>query len=139
MAKQRGRKSIAELSVVSQMPGERPVAPKELTKEEAEEWRAIVARMPANWFPRESWPILVALCRHIVEARFLSGKIGAIADTDDNIRVRRTLLTMRDKENKGICNCSTKLRLTTQSRLQPVSAARQADGVKSKKPWEFGS
>jgi hypothetical protein len=40
---QRGRKSAASLSIVSVLGNERPAPPDDLTEEEAEEWRAIVA------------------------------------------------------------------------------------------------
>jgi len=56
MAK-RGRKSSASLSVISGNGIEvisRPDAPVDLTDEQAAEWRAIVNRMPADWFTRET-------------------------------------------------------------------------------------
>ncbi len=60
----RGRKSAAELGVIQGIP-ERPDAPDELTPEQAEEWRAVVDRMPVDWFRREIWPLLCAYCRHV--------------------------------------------------------------------------
>jgi len=35
-----------------------------LTDEQAEEWRAVVSRMAADWFPRETHGMLLAYCRH---------------------------------------------------------------------------
>jgi hypothetical protein len=69
--RQRGRKSAASLSVprgnvVEMVP--RPPPPSDLTDEQAEEWKAIVGRLPAEWFPRETWPVLVQFCRHTVPA-----------------------------------------------------------------------
>ena len=69
----RGRKSAAELAMAPLVVIEpRPVAPSELVDEEATEWEGIVARMPATWFTRDTWPLLVQLCRHIVAARRLA-------------------------------------------------------------------
>jgi hypothetical protein len=69
---QRGRKSAASLSIVSVLGNERPAPPEDLTDEEAKEWRAIVGRMPADWFTRENFPLLVEYCRHVVRARDLA-------------------------------------------------------------------
>ena len=50
---QRGRKSAVALATVAVIPGQRPAPPAELTEEQAEEWRAIVATKPPEWFNRE--------------------------------------------------------------------------------------
>jgi hypothetical protein len=74
---QRGRKSAASLSIVSVLGNERPAPPDELTREEAEEWRAIASRMPHDWFMREIHPLLAECCRHIVRVRDLAGDHAA--------------------------------------------------------------
>jgi hypothetical protein len=57
----RGRKSAAELSViVSPLNARRSPPPSELTDEQAEEWRAIVGRMPPGWFTREHFALLAS-------------------------------------------------------------------------------
>jgi len=51
----RGRKSAAsgELVAVSAVQVmARPDAPYDLTDEQADEWRSVVDRLPADWFPR---------------------------------------------------------------------------------------
>ena len=68
----RGRKSSAELSILTMPTLEtimRPDAPYDLTDEQADEWRAVVNRMPADWFPRETHGMLTQYCRHVVAAR----------------------------------------------------------------------
>ena len=68
----RGRKSSAELSILTMSTVEtimRPDAPYDLTDEQADEWRAVVNRMPADWFPRETHGMLTQYCRHVVAAR----------------------------------------------------------------------
>jgi hypothetical protein len=44
-------------------------APYDLTDEESDEWRAIVASMPAEHFARIHYPMLTQLCRHTGAAR----------------------------------------------------------------------
>ena len=69
---QRGRPpSGVSLTVIGEHGFEhiaRAPAPDELTAEEREEWRAIVNRLPADFFPRETWPLLAQLCRHVCHA-----------------------------------------------------------------------
>src|SRR5262245_797932 len=68
----RGRQSTAALSVIGPDGVEtvrRPEPPDELTAEQAEEWRSIVNRLPADWFPRETLAMLAQYCRHVVHAR----------------------------------------------------------------------
>jgi hypothetical protein len=40
-----------------------------LTDEQATEWWAVVNRLPADWFPRETHALLIQYCRHVVSAR----------------------------------------------------------------------
>ena len=52
----RGPKSSAALEIpsVADLRGDaRPEPPEDLTEEQAAEWRAVVDRLPADWFPRE--------------------------------------------------------------------------------------
>jgi hypothetical protein len=56
----RGRHGVAELAVIGPSGIEtvrRPEPPDELTDEQATEWRAIVNRLGADWFPRETHPM----------------------------------------------------------------------------------
>ncbi len=71
----RGRKSAAALSVVPVTAEQRPAPPEDLTAEQAQEWRAIVARMPADWFTREVQPLLMAYCKHLATFRKLSAAV----------------------------------------------------------------
>ena len=80
MKTERGRKSAAELAVAPVVEVEpRPVAPDELTDEEVREWQGVVIRMPGGWFTRETWPLLVQLCRHTVAARRVSQLVSQAA------------------------------------------------------------
>jgi hypothetical protein len=42
----------------------RPEPPEDLTEEQAAEWSAVVDRLPADWFPRETHGLLARYCRH---------------------------------------------------------------------------
>ena len=63
----RGPKSSAALEIpsVADLRGDaRPEPPEDLTEEQAAEWRAVVARMPADWFHRETHGLLAQYVRH---------------------------------------------------------------------------
>ena len=84
MAK-RGRASGAELTVPKVDPIEvieRPDAPYDLTDEQAEEWWAVVNRLPAEWFPRETHALLAQYCRHVVAARRVAELIDACQNSE---------------------------------------------------------
>src|SRR5262245_26279261 len=62
------RSKAAELTLIG--PGgietlRRPEPPSNLTAKEAAEWRAIVNRLPPDWFPRETHAILAQYCRMV--------------------------------------------------------------------------
>ena len=85
MTKQ-GRKSAASLALRPITPVEakpRPAPPAELSDEEAEEWRAVVGRMPADWLARETYPLLVQYCRHVVSARRIHQLIEALQNDEE--------------------------------------------------------
>jgi len=39
-------------------------------------WDATVHRLPADWFPEETWPVLAAYCSHVVTSRLLTEQIA---------------------------------------------------------------
>ena len=136
----RGRKSAAELAmtpVVEIQP--RPVAPDELTDEEAREWEVIVARMPGSWLTREQHPILMQFCRHTVAARRLSQLIHQAEGQEMNWEEDRWLRLQRAQAQQSavLAGLATKMRITHQSRYGPRAAATEAQiGGDGPKPWE---
>ena len=136
----RGRKSAAELGVVHGIP-QRPGPPDELTPEQADEWRAVVGRMPVDWFGREIFPLLLQYCRHVVHARHIGKLIDAAHDMDIGdrkalMRLNR-LLAMQERQTNALMGLATKLRMTNQSRFTPQAAATRAKGRRTGKPlWE---
>ena len=96
----RGPKSSAALKIpsVAELRGDaRPEPPEELTEEQAAEWRAVVDRLPADWFPRETHGLLAQYCRHVVSARRVARlleELDALADT----RAYDRLLKAQERE-----------------------------------------
>src|SRR3954451_18956821 len=129
---QRGRKSAASLTVatVTGLPGQRPQPPDELTDEQAEVWRAVVATKPADWFQPDTHPLLTQYCRHTVAARVLARQIdgmdpACLAD-EDQLRRYEKLLAMRERESRAINALARGMRLTQQSRYDAAKADRSA-------------
>jgi hypothetical protein len=137
--RKRGRVSAAALSivptgnVVSIVP--RPEPPLELTDEQATEWRAVVSRMPADWFPRETHGLLCGYCRHVVSLRRVSQLIAAaelnpVLDVDLYDR----LLKMQEREGRALGALATRMRITQQSTIRAEQAHKPSE---MRHPWEF--
>jgi hypothetical protein len=95
---QRGRKSAASLAVVAPIPGARRPPPPELTPEQAEVWRQVVASRPADWFDDGSASILAAHCRHVVAAQMLAAEIDRFTPAD-----------LKHKGELGLYECQSAL------------------------------
>jgi len=140
----RGRKSAASLEVVSAAPVQviaRPVCPHDLGDEESEVWFSVVNRLPADWFPAETIPLLVQYCRQVVQARRIAELIEkATSDVDDtgkptlSIKDYDRLLKMQDRESRGISSLATKMRISQQSTTNHRGNAKGQ--MTGKKPWE---
>lgn len=144
---QRGRKSAAKLAVVTPISGQRPRAPRELTKAEAEIWKATVATKPADWFRPDSWPLLTSYCRHAVMVDRLTQDINRLPtmsdDADNGVKMLGLLdklLAMRERETRSMSALARAMRLTHQSRLKAETAAtahNRANGTSgARKPWQ---
>jgi hypothetical protein len=127
------RRSRADLSVVVPLSTtRRPPPPDELTAEQGEVWRASVAAMPADWFGRETYPLLAAYCRHVCRSRWLAQEIDANADRilklDGGVAMLDKLFGMAERESRAVMAHARSLRLTIQAKLDAKSAGRQANG-----------
>lgn len=136
--KQRGRQSAAAsaLAVITG-PVEtiaRPDAPYDLTDEEADEWRKVVNRLPADWFPAETHALLGQYCRHVIAARRIAQLIAAELQSEKlDLGAYDSLLKMQERESKIIGTLATRMRITQQStmRVETIKKPKQVA-----KPWE---
>ena len=147
----RGRTSAAELSVISGGGVEtirRPDAPTDLTDEEAEVWRKVTNRLPADWFPAETLPMLSQYCRHSVAATRVASMIEQldkeIAQTIKDgtsageavlgtAKMLDRLLKMQERESRCIASLATKMRISQQT---TYDKSRKKPGQGPRKPWE---
>jgi hypothetical protein len=115
----RGRSAAAALSIVhadvlSAVP--RPKPPAELTDEQGDEWRRIVNRLPADWFPVETQPLLAQLCRHIVRARRLAQLLDAAERAAEfDAKEYGDLAKLEESQSRTIATLATKMRLSQQT------------------------
>jgi hypothetical protein len=135
----RGRKSGASLSVaVTNLPGQRPEPPKELTKDQAAEWRAVVGRMPADWFTRETHPLLVQFCRHVCRSRELEAWLAEF-DMRSDVETYDRLTKVAEREGRAVSSLATRMRLTQHSRYHTEmagNAVKKEAAEASGKLWE---
>jgi hypothetical protein len=114
------------------VPGQYPDPLDELSPDERAEWNKFVTRMPGDWFPSETWPMLAQLCRHICQGRWVGEclqevRAGVLDYTDDDALDRvAKLQAMHDREGRAITALMVRLRLTTQQRIVDEDVARRA-------------
>jgi chaperone required for assembly of F1-ATPase len=131
----RGRVSAAALAVQTPEQVEkihRPDAPYDLTDEQTEEWWAVVNRLPADWFPRETHAILSQYCRHVVAARRLAQLVAAEEAGELDLDRYDQLLRMQEREGRALSSLATRLRITQQATL----SAKAKKPTQVRKPWE---
>lgn len=131
----RGKQSVAALSVAGPVGVTlRPDAPYDLTDEQADEWRAVVARLPADWFPRETWPLLSQYCRHVVAGRRVAQLLAKMETGPDDFDVAAydKLLSMQEREGRAMSSLATRMRLTQQTTYDP----KKKKPLEAKRPWE---
>jgi hypothetical protein len=142
---ERGSKSSAkaqpeDVRVEPTVPGVQPEALMELCEEERTEWYKFTNRMPPDWFPPETWPLLAQLCRHVCQSRFFGQclqevRAGLLDPTDDEAleRVER-LVKLHDREGRALTALMVRLRLTTQQRIPDEDVARRARKARAELP-----
>ena len=137
-----GRKTQPDITVEPTLPGEIPAPPTELSEDEGREWTRFWEVSPANWYPRETWPLLIQLCRHIVNARWFGEtmqevRAGLLDPTNiDEIKHLEYITRLHDREGRAASAIMEKLRLTTQQRVnRNVAAPIQTEGAPEVRPW----
>jgi hypothetical protein len=140
----RGRKSAAslELATVSMIETiERPQCPHDLNDEESEVWFTVINRLPADWFPAETHPILSQYCRAVVQSRRVAELIErALSDLDPDtkeptltVSAYDRLLKMQVRQSASIAMLATKMRISQQATTNHRGNKKQ---ISPKKPWE---
>jgi hypothetical protein len=136
MMEGRGRKSAASLAVITGGGVEtirRPEPPDDLTDEQAAEWRAVVNRLPADWFPRETFPMLAQYCRHVVSARRVAQLIEAEETSKSfDVDAYDKLLKLQEREGRALSSLATRMRMTQQATYDKTKKKPS----RGKAPWE---
>ena len=114
---------------------DRPEPPQNFTEDEALLWRDVVATKPADWFMRDSQPMLAAYCQAVVMHRELMRRWHAL-DVAAEIKDVRDLVTLINKTASSASSLATKLRLTQQSRYTPQAASTASKKASPLRPWE---
>ena len=121
---------------IPRLPGQRPEPPPKLTRDEGHEWKAIVGRMPQDWFPAETWPVLVDLCRIIVNSDKVNAMVNAeLSKTSLDDKRLSELMKLQMGYSKSIGIACAKLRITPQARYKQ-SKAQTRDRTPGVRPWE---
>ena len=133
----RGPSSSASLAIATKVQTlellQRPDAPYDLNDEQSVEWWAVVNRMPADWFPRETHGLLTQYCRHIVNARRVAQLIAKCEKAKKlDVNDYNQLLIMQEREGRAISSLATRMRLTQQT----VHDREKKKPHQVAKPWE---
>lgn len=139
----RGRPSAAsqEVAVIDGAVAliERPEPPLHLTPDEEIEWTAVVSSLPANWFPRETHPLLEQYCRHSVTARRLGEMMDqAFARPELELSEVKEITAMQSKMTASMKALAASMRISQQSTYQPQAAntSKRKNATTVKRPWD---
>jgi len=123
---------------------EHPAPPAELMEEEAAIWLGITTRMPPDYFPSPTHPMLVNLCRHIRLSRWFAYQLRELEKKlpDDHNEERSHLLRdmlalgrAQSNESRVIATLSTRLKLTQLYDASNVNKARRSFLAETR-PWD---
>ena len=138
----RGRKSAASLavSVIDDAATKLPSPPAYLTPEQEDVWRMVIASRGGDLIAPESFPVLIEYCRAVIAGNQIAAQLDSfdtswVAD-DEGLKRWDKLLAMQDRSAKIVASLAAKLRLTPSSRVQAISAGRNANKGAKRKPWE---
>jgi hypothetical protein len=138
--KTRGRRSSAQTAIeaISKVSAhQRPDAPYDLTDEQVDEWRAVVNRMPADWFPRETHGMLSQYCRHIVSARRIAQLIERAMKSKKafDVDAYNQLLIMQEREGRALSSLATRMRISQQAAYDKTKK-KASSTIQGKLPWD---
>jgi phage terminase small subunit len=116
----------------------RPEPPAHLEPDAADEWRKVVNRMPADWFPDETHAILEQRCRHVIWMRATADQIDEMTHSKNfDIKEYNFLLRLAASQSRTLINMDTNMRLTQQtthdkSKRKGAAKAKGAPWAKEK-------
>ena len=133
--KQKGRKSVASLAVVSAIGTSRPSPPGELNDAEKALWSRVTATKTVDFFDDGIVPLLVEYCRLKTSIDLVSVEIE-IFDPDwlkvtNGAKHYKMLTDIRDKAQGRMIALARSMRLTNQSRFQPSTAGTRSSASKN--------
>lgn len=134
---QRGRKSVARLSVVNPdgvVSVPRIAPPLGMPDDQAQVWAAVVGSKPADWFDASHIGTLAHFCQHTARAARLSAMIEQLEESDEiDLEKYTTLLRAHEVQSRAASSLATRMRLTQQS---TYSARKNSTVATNKKPWQ---
>ncbi len=119
----------------------RPNPPPGLTEAQTEVWADVVLRLPPSWFPKEVHGLLAEYCRATTRAAFIGKEVDAFTPewlkAPGGLERLSKLTNMLDRQIRAMTSLARSLRITTQSRMRPEMAYRQAaaPGGDLEQPW----
>jgi len=135
-----GRKSTAELQVVTSISGKRIEPPDHLNESQADEWHQIVSSLPADYFRPGDVPLLAAFCTASAfykEAQRLMQEQGLVLIDDRGISRAHPASQILTAQASSMAQMAVKLRLCPSSRYDKNKAAKDQRGAGlSARPWE---
>src|SRR5262245_25522892 len=128
---ERGRPSNAELQAIHAI--RRPEPPETLANEAKVVWRTTVGRLPNDWFPDETLPMLEIYCTHV----WLHRRLGMMLKPGTQKADVKQITAQMAEEAELIANLATKMRITQQSthdrkkskgRIKPAASLSGGEG-----------
>lgn len=133
---QRGRKSAAaEEATVTPIAGRKPSPPEDLNDFQKQLWRDIVETKPADWFRKDTYPLLRSYCKHAWQASEIDAMLEELFASEGGRDGIPELLKARERESRAMMALARSMRITQQSQYDPKTAHRHK-GPTSKMPWE---
>ena len=137
--KQRGRKSQAELAVVTPFRARLLEPSPDLSPEEAGVWAKVVATKPGEWWDAGSLPLLSQYCRASVQADLIGElvrSVGAAMLTDpDELGRYKELRKIQAALSSEMSGLARGMRLTQQARYRADKGDTISRKANGKKPW----
>lgn len=135
----RGRKSAAELAIVTPLPVRLLAPPADLSTEECEVWSRVVATKPGDWWDAGSVPLLAQYCRAVVQAELIADLVRQTATTmltdPGQLGTYKELRKIQSTLSGEITTLARSMRLTQQAKYRADAASVADKKANGRKPW----